>query len=185
MTKNGGTFPHFPFFQNIAHYRVVVVGGGAVAMRRVRVLLTCGALVTVISPHFHEGFKDLSETWGENLRLVARHWEEHDFAGAFMAVLATDDRALNRNAGEQARRVGMQVNVADAPDECTFFFPSFIAEGGTAAAVSTGGRSPGLNRRLSDRLRKVWPGWVKEEVKEEVKKEVKNEERGVQKGAGP
>ena len=169
-------FPLFPFFVDIAGRKVLVVGGGSVALRRVRTLLACGAAVTVVSPAFHGGFRALSQAHGENLRLVERRYGEDDsresgsresgfgesgFGDVFMVVAATDDRALNRRLGERGRKAGIPVSVADAPEECSFFFPSLVAEGEVAAAVSAGGR-PSLNRRLSRRLREVWSDWVRE-----------------------
>jgi precorrin-2 dehydrogenase/sirohydrochlorin ferrochelatase/precorrin-6A/cobalt-precorrin-6A reductase len=174
-------FPLFPFFINIAGRRVFVVGGGPVALRRTRTLLACGAAVTVVSPEFHEGFYALSRTYGENLRLVEKRAEkaeaemeeiegkELDFADVFMAVLATGDRELNRVLGERARKAGIPVSVADAPEECSFFFPSLVAEGEVAAAVSAGG-CPSLTRRLADRLRAVWSGWVREAKEGDLEK---------------
>jgi precorrin-2 dehydrogenase/sirohydrochlorin ferrochelatase/precorrin-6A/cobalt-precorrin-6A reductase len=170
--------PLFPFFANIEDRNVLVVGGGPVALRRARTLLTCGAFVTVVSPEFHKGFDELSQAYKKNLRLVegryeARDYEARDFGGIFfMAVLATDDRKLNRDVAERARQAGIAVSVADAPEECSFSFPSLVAEGPVVAAVSAGG-CPSLNRRLSDRLRAVWPGWV-EEARREIK-EIKQE----------
>ncbi|MDR3230447.1 MAG: precorrin-3B C(17)-methyltransferase, partial [Synergistaceae bacterium] len=168
---SSGPFPPFPLFTDIAFRSAVVVGGGAVALRRVRTLLTCGALVTVVSPEFHEGFGEIAsdEKHGKNLLLIERRCGERDIDGAFMVILATNDRALNRRLGEEARRRNIPVSVADAPGECAFFFPSLIDGGDAVAAVSTGGRSPGLNRRLSDRLRGVWRGWVEAEKREEEK----------------
>jgi precorrin-2 dehydrogenase/sirohydrochlorin ferrochelatase/precorrin-6A/cobalt-precorrin-6A reductase len=155
------SFPLFPFFVNIVGRSVLVVGGGAVALRRVRTLLACGAVVTVVSPEFHEDFDALSRARGENLRMIKRRYETRDFGGIFMAVPATNDRELNRGIGERAREAGIPVSVADAPEECSFFFPSLVTEGEVAVAVSAGG-CPSLNRRLADRLRGVWRNWVEE-----------------------
>ena len=154
---------------NIAGCRVLVVGGGAVALRRVRTLLTCGAFVTVVSPEFHKDFEELSLTHKNNLRLIERRYEARDFGDIdiVMALPATNPRQLNRGSGEGARKAGIPVSVADAPEECTFFFPSLTAEGEVAVAISAGGR-PSLNRCLSERLRAVWRDWVKQ-AEQEVK----------------
>jgi precorrin-2 dehydrogenase/sirohydrochlorin ferrochelatase/precorrin-6A/cobalt-precorrin-6A reductase len=162
-------FPFFPLFTNVADRHVLVVGGGSVALRRTRSLLTCGAAVTVISPEFHAGFDELSPAGApgnesrNKLKLIKSRCETHDFQGVFMAVLATNDRELNRRLGEEARRTGAHVSVADAPEECTFYFPALVAEGDTVAAVSTSGHSPDMSRRLAARLSEVWRDWVGEE----------------------
>ncbi|MDR2529595.1 MAG: precorrin-6A reductase [Synergistaceae bacterium] len=153
-------FPLFPFFTNVAGRRSVVVGGGEVAARRAKTLLLCGAEVTIISPSFGAAFGDAE--FATVARLV-RPYRKGDLSGAFVAVAATNDRNVNREAGAEAREGGIPVSVADAPEECTFFFPALAVHGDVAAAVSTGGNSPALCRRLTARLRAVWPGWVKEE----------------------
>ena len=164
-------FPFFPLFTDISGRRVCVFGGGKVAARRVKTLLTCGAQVTVISPSFHPTFGESDFMPVERL---TRPYAKSDLKGAFLAVAATDDRSVNREIGLEARKLGIPVSVADAPEECTFFFPSLVEWDGIAAAVSTGGRSPSLCRRLADRLRDVWPGWVKDSwVEEETRKNKK------------
>ena len=160
-------FPPFPIFTNIAGRRVVVVGGGKVAARKVKTLLACGARVSVVSPSFDPAF-DEPEFCG--VERLPRTYQKGDLEGApldgiILAVVATDDRSVNRAAGAEARESGIPVSVADAPEECTFFFPSFVEWDGVVAAVSTGGRSPSLCRRLADRLRSLWPLWVDEETK--------------------
>jgi precorrin-2 dehydrogenase/sirohydrochlorin ferrochelatase/precorrin-6A/cobalt-precorrin-6A reductase len=156
-----GGVPLFPFFTNIAGRSVLVVGGGVVALRRVRTLLSCGATVTVVSPKFRQEFGALSQEHGGNLRLIERRYEKSYLDDVFMAVVATNDRKVNREGGEDARRAGIPVSVADAAEECSFFFPSLVTEGAVAAAVSAGG-CPSLARRLAERLRGVWSVWVEE-----------------------
>jgi siroheme synthase-like protein len=73
-----------------------------------------------------------------------------------MVIAASSDREANRRAGLDASEIGLPVNVADSPDECSFFFPSFVEHDGFVAGVSSSGQSPALCRRLADRLRTVW-----------------------------
>lgn len=154
-------FPPFPFFCDIARHSAVVVGGGPVALRRVRTLLECGARVRVISPAFDAAFEGLI------VERLERVYREGDLDGAVLALAATNDREVNRRVGEDARRKNIPVSVADASEECTFFFPALVARGDIAAGISTGGRSPGLSKRLSGRLREIWPDWVAEEENNE------------------
>ena len=155
-------FPFFPLFTDIAGRSAVVVGGGKVAARRVKTLLTCGAGVTVISPSFDPAF---GEPEFCEVKRLTRPYRKGDLEGAILAVAATNDRSVNREAGLEAKELGIPVSVADAPEECAFLFPSLIERDGVAAAISTGGRSPSLCRRLAGRLRDVWPGWVEEEIR--------------------
>ncbi|MDR2523352.1 MAG: precorrin-6A reductase [Synergistaceae bacterium] len=159
---NPKKFPLFPLFTDVTGRRAVVIGGGEVAARRVKAFLLCGAEVTVISPSFGAAFEKAEFTAAARL---ARPYQKGDLKGAFIAVAVTDDRDVNREVGTEAREAGIPVSVADAPEECTFFFPALAVHGNAAAAVSTSGRSPTLCRRLAARLRAFWPEWVEEETK--------------------
>ena len=108
-----------------------MVGGGAIACRRISVLQSFGAEVTVVAP-----------VWkgrGEPERWLARPYEKGDLNGALLAVAATDDRAVNRQVGEDARALGIPVSVADAQEECTFFFPAVCLGDGLVAGVVSDG----------------------------------------------
>ena len=124
MTGNGS---HFPLFVDLAGRPCVIVGGGAIAERRAAVLTRFGAAVTVIAP-----------TWAGTVPGVdwqARPYAPGDLEGAFLAVAATDDRAVNRQVGEEARALGIPVTVADCRAECTFYFPAVCEGGGVTAGL--------------------------------------------------
>ncbi|NLL37062.1 MAG: precorrin-6A reductase [Fretibacterium sp.] len=152
--------PLFPAWCDLEGKEVLIAGGGAVALRRAETFARCGARLRVVSPEFHSSFPQGSE-------LLARCFRPDDLDEASFAVAATDDRSVNHLIGMEARRRGIPVSVADAAAESTFYFPSLITEGPSAASVSTAGLSPSLARRLSDRLREVWARWVREEMESE------------------
>ena len=84
------------------------------------------------------------------VRWERRTYRSGDLAGAFLAVAATDDRAVNRQVGEEARALGIPVSVADCREECSFFFPAVCEGGGvTAGLVSRGGRDHGRTARAA------------------------------------
>ena len=151
-----GRPPFFPLMRDVEGLTALVVGGGGVALRRAETLARCGARIRAVSPVFREGFPPDSE-------LLRRPFAAEDLDGAALAVAASDDREVNRWVGREAQARGIPVSVADAAGESTFFFPSLISEGPTAASVSSAGLSCALTRRLSDRLRSVWGAWVAEE----------------------
>jgi len=128
----------------------LVVGGGAVAERKVEALLEAGARVTVVSPtvtpHLaswaHEG----------KIHRVARAWERGDLAGHALVFVATDDGAVNAEVASEGRRGGVWVNAADDPDHCDFILPSVLRRGALTVTVSTGGTSPALARAIREEL---------------------------------
>lgn len=140
----------YPAFVDVRGRTCVVVGGGDVAARRVDRLLASGAAVLVISPRVTAGLAGLGRRG--SVTLVEREYREGDLEGAFMAFAATGDRAVNRRVAAEAAEHGILFNAADDPALCSFFVPAVVERGPLVIAVSTGGRSPALARRLRERL---------------------------------
>lgn len=120
----------FPVSLEVAGRRCVVFGSGPVARARAVALVEAGAEVTV----------------------VARHYEDGDLAGAFLAVSATGDAAETAWIFAEAEREGVLFNAVDDPAHCHFAVPAVLRRGDLTVTVSTGGRAPGYARRLRDEL---------------------------------
>lgn len=136
---------YYPIFLDLRGRPVLVVGAGKVALRKTRALVEAEAAVTVVAPRWEPEFESLP------VRLVRRGFEPGDVEGTSLVFAASDDREVNRLAGELARARGTPANVADAPAECGFLVPSRARRGNIQVAVSTGGENP----RLAVRLRKA------------------------------
>jgi siroheme synthase-like protein len=138
---------------DVAGRRCVVVGGGIVGLEKAAGLAACGAAVTVVSPELHESFSELDGEW------VRRRYRKGDLRSAFLVIAATADRSVNERVHRDAEARGMLVNVADVPDLCNFILPAVHREGPIAVAVSTGGASPALAKRLRSQIAElVTPG---------------------------
>ena len=145
---------YYPVFLNLRGRRCVVVGGGAVGERKTAQLLAAGAAVTVVSPVV----TSTVGAWAAEGRV---EWREHpyaqgDLAGAFAAVAGTDDAHANRAVWEEAKREGVLLNVVDDAPLCDFIAPAVVERGAVTIAVSTGGASPALARKLREALER-WP----------------------------
>jgi precorrin-2 dehydrogenase/sirohydrochlorin ferrochelatase len=140
----------YPMMVDVAGKRCLVVGGGTVAERKVTLLVECDADVEVVSPRTTARLTALA-TAGR-LRLRRRTVRPSDLRGAFLVVVATDDPQVNREVAEAVRTAGGLVNVADDPDACTFLVPSVVRRGDLTIAISTGGGSPALAKKLRQRL---------------------------------
>ncbi|CAA9482334.1 MAG: Precorrin-2 oxidase @ Sirohydrochlorin ferrochelatase activity of CysG [uncultured Rubrobacteraceae bacterium] len=135
--------------------RCVVVGGGGVAARKARGLLESGARVVVISPEVRPEILDM------DVEVHDRPYAPGDLAGAYLAFAATDSREVNAAVTREAREAGVPINVADRPAEGNFALPSVLRRGGMQVAVSTGGASPTLARRVRDGLEASFaPEWA-------------------------
>jgi precorrin-2 dehydrogenase/sirohydrochlorin ferrochelatase len=121
-----------------------------VATRKVQGLLSAGAKVRVISPAVTPELQELANS-GE-LCLLLRPYQDGDLAGAFLAIAATDDTAVNESVWQEAQRRGCLINVVDDPAHSNFTLPAVLQRGDLTIAISTGGASPALARRLRERL---------------------------------
>jgi precorrin-2 dehydrogenase / sirohydrochlorin ferrochelatase len=139
---------------NLEDQHMVLIGGGKVAARKAMALLEAGAQLTAISPDFVEEFSLLAEKYTA-LCLVKRPYQDGDLDGAFLAIAATDAPEINRAVWDEARRRGCLVNVVDDPQHCNFIVPAVLQRGEIKIAISTGGASPALARRLKERLDQV------------------------------
>ena len=131
---------------DIAGRRALVVGGGTVGLEKAEGLVACGAQVTVVSPDLDKGFDALPITW------LGRRYQRWDLRGMFLVIAATSDRVVNERISRDAESRGMLCNVADVPDLCNFILPAVHREGPIAVAVSTGGASPALAKRLRSQI---------------------------------
>src|ERR687894_432772 len=148
----------YPLFMDVAGRRCVVVGGGGVASRKARGLLGSGARVTVVAPEVSPEIEAMDVT------VERRPYAPGDLAGATLAFAATDLREANAAVAREAGESGIPVNVADRPAEGDFALPSVLRRGGLQVAVSTGGASPTLARRIRDAMEPAfaaeWEGIV-------------------------
>lgn len=131
--------------------RTVVVGGGIVAARKVQALLDAGAPVKAVSPDFCPEFHSILGSHPE-LELIWRSYQPGDLAGAFVVIAATDDASVNQEVWREALQRGCLINLVDDPEHSNFILPAVVRRGEIKIAVTTGGASPALARRLRERL---------------------------------
>lgn len=137
-----------------------MVGGGRVALRRVRLLRSGGAAVTVVAPDVLPALARLP-----GVRVRRRGWRPADFGkgrgAARLVVVATNNDAVNRRAAALAMRKKIWVNAAFEARRGNVVVPAVARLGRLTAAVSTGGADPALARLLSRRLQKFISGQTK------------------------
>ncbi len=120
------------------------------AERKVLALLETGAKVTVISPTLSAGLQQLVARG--QVQPVQREYQRGDLAGAFLVIGATDDARTNEQVWQEAVDRGQLVNVVDDLRRCNFISPSVVRRGDVCLAISTGGKSPALAKRIRERL---------------------------------
>lgn len=149
----------YPAFLDISGKPCIVVGGGAVAERKARGLLACGADLTVISPDLTGGLERLKRKG-----LITHHerrYRRGDLRGAVLVIAATSDPAVNRQI---ARHAKCPVTVVDQPEIGSMIIPSVVRRGVVSFAVSTFGTSPAAARTIRRDLEKQYPKSVGEYI---------------------
>lgn len=151
MTAN----PWFPITLRLSGARVLVVGGGEVAARKVRLLLRAGPRIELVAEQLNAEIGALAET-GQLVHRAFR-FEPEQVRGCRLVIAATDDAVLNREVAAAADAAGVPVNVVDDPAPSSFITPSLIDRAPVLVAISTGGAAPVLARRLRERIESLLP----------------------------
>jgi precorrin-2 dehydrogenase/sirohydrochlorin ferrochelatase len=143
---------YYPLFLDLTGRRVVVVGGGRVAERKVRQLLDCRAEITLISPIATPRL----QAWHRagRLRWQKRCYRRSDLRGAWLAVSATDQSSVSRQVATDGARRKIWTNMVDDPGRSSVIAPAWFRRGALVIAFSTGGASPALAQQLRRRLSK-------------------------------
>ncbi len=148
----------YPVMLDVKNQRCLVIGGGSVASRKVRGLLAEGALVRVVARVAEAPVRRLADEGA--IQLVMREYRPSDLEGVVLVFAATDDREVNRRIWKDARGRGLWVNVADAPEYCTFHLPARVKRGSFQVAIASAGDAPFLVRRFREYLEtRIGPEW--------------------------
>jgi uroporphyrin-III C-methyltransferase/precorrin-2 dehydrogenase/sirohydrochlorin ferrochelatase len=147
------SWPH-PIFLDLAGQPVTVIGGGAVAERKIEALVAAGARVTVVSP---EVTGTIARRADEGTVAVERRpYRRGDLAGCRLAYAATSDAAVNRAVRDEADELGVWLNAVDKPALCDFITPATVRRGHLTLAVSTNGRCPELSKQIREDLERAY-----------------------------
>ena len=143
---------------NLEGRNVLVVGGGRIALRKVKTLLPTGARITVVAPQFDPEFDALKS--GEQVSLIVlknRPYEPLDLRGIFMVFICTDQPAVNAQVSNDARARRILVNNACDYLDGDFIVPARMDFGeNIAVTVSTQGRAPSLAKKLKQKIQTEW-----------------------------
>lgn len=140
-------YPRFPLFIDLTGQKVVLVGGGNIALRRARTLLQFGAQVVVIAPTLHPDMPAVTH--------IPRPYRPGDLEGAVLAVAATNCPEVNHQVGQEANARSIPVSVASDASACTFFFPAVCVGEGVVAGVVGDGTDHARTARVAQQMRTI------------------------------
>ena len=139
----------FPLFIDISGRRIVVVGGGDIAVRRINTLLRFGADIKVIAPEFKK-----EKVIGDVI-YISKKFEPSDLDGAFMAIGATNDRNVNHLIYTVCSDKNILCSIADRKEECNFYFPAVCLSDEISVGVVSDGNNHKLVRKTAEKIRRL------------------------------
>ncbi|MCL6628100.1 MAG: bifunctional precorrin-2 dehydrogenase/sirohydrochlorin ferrochelatase [Armatimonadetes bacterium] len=142
--------PHYPVNLDLRGRKCIVVGGGNVAERKVRVLLDFDANVIVVAPQLTIGLEEMADAG--KIEHINEPFRPEFLQEAFLAIAATDDRETNSAVSSKAQELGVLVNVVDDPELCTFLVPAIVRRGNVVISISTSGKSPILAKQIKEKV---------------------------------
>jgi len=144
---------YYPIMLDLLSKKVVVIGGGKVAERKVKGLKEAGANVVIVAPEVTTALRQLSEkaevTW------LKKPFSQEDVEGALLVIAATNKQEVNE-AVARAVKPNQLLNVVDAPEKSTFHVPAVMRRGKLSIAVSTSGASPVLAKKICKQISETY-----------------------------
>jgi len=144
----------YPIFLELNGRRVVVVGGGAVAVRKAQALLAAGARLVVVAQRIDNMLTVLCR--GKKAELIKSKYSKDYLAGAVLAIAATNNHKLNRQIYKDCQELEVLCNVVDEPELCDFFVPAVVRRGDLQVAIGTEGHYPAYAGHIRKKLEKIF-----------------------------
>ena len=138
---------YFPMFIDLTNQNCLVVGGGNVALRKIKLLLDFDARVEVVTLSSCEELVELART-NHSVRLMHRAFLDSDVNDKKLVIAATNDAICNHKISTLCQQQRIPVNVVDTKEECSFIVPSYVKEKDVVAAFSSAGKCPVLTQYL-------------------------------------
>ncbi len=140
----------FPIFLKLKNKRVLVIGGGLIALQKMQTLINTEAELTVLAPTIIDEVRALTGEFPNKRRIdfIERDYIQGDEVGYYMVIAATDIPELNNSIANRARDQMILANSVDEPDYCDFYVPSVVEAGDIKIAISTNGKAPAVAQRI-------------------------------------
>ena len=153
----------FPVFLKLENLRLLIVGGGNVALEKLHAVLhnSPSTRIRLVSTAVNQEIRELAARH-ENIRIEQRPYTEADLQETDVVIAAVNDIPTSTRIRDDARQRGILVNVADKPDLCDFYLSSVVQKGNLKIAISTNGKSPTIAKRLKETFHEMLPDTLDE-----------------------
>lgn len=146
--------PRYPIFLELTGRRAVVIGAGAVALRKAQSLLDAGARLVVVAEHIDSALTTLCQQ--TNAELVRSKYSKDHLVGAALVIAATSEHRLNEQIYKDCQQLEILCNVVDQPQLCDFFVPAVVKRGNLQIAIATEGNFPAYAGHLRKKLEQIF-----------------------------
>lgn len=147
---------YYPLFADLRGKTCLVVGAGAVGQRKIATLAACGPAEVLVLDTTEPGPEAASFFSQAPIRFERREFQESDLDGRGLVIASTSSEETNLRISRLCAARGIFVNVVDQPDKCSFIVPALYTQGDLTVAVSTGGASPAMAKRIRKMLGQVF-----------------------------
>ena len=151
---------YFPMYIDLEGKKILVVGGGNIALEKLEKLLQFTKDITIIAKEVKYNTYTLIK--GHCLSYYQRAYREGDIDGFDIVVVATDDTIMQESIYLESRGKHILVNSVDNTKYCDFIFPSFIKKGDLTISFSTSGASPAFAKYIRAYIENILPPNIEE-----------------------
>ena len=146
---------NFPIFLNLKKKSVLVIGGGDIALRKVKLLIKVKPEIKIIANRFCEELECLAKS--NSIKLIKKSFVEADIVNPMIIIAATNNIKLNKTLSLLAKKKNILINVVDQPSLCTFTMGSIIERDSLVIAISSAGKAPVLARKIREKIEILVP----------------------------
>ncbi|WP_457644537.1 precorrin-2 dehydrogenase/sirohydrochlorin ferrochelatase family protein [Persephonella sp.] len=168
----------FPMFIDLTGKKVLIVGAGNVALRKIEKLIPFSPDITVVAKKVSDDVRDICSSNG--IEVFERPFRIEDLEGKDMVIVAVDDIQLQKEIFEYCRDLKIPVNSVDSPEYCDFIFPAYVKIDDIVIGITTSGKAPGLSAKIREIIENCLPDNLEDllnELSHIREKEKKGKER--------
>ncbi|MBR0365511.1 MAG: bifunctional precorrin-2 dehydrogenase/sirohydrochlorin ferrochelatase [Clostridia bacterium] len=147
---------YFPLFVDLSEKRIVVIGAGTIAKRRVKALYDFAGQITVVAPEIHPDIQKLANT--DKLKTIRKCYESADLDDADIVLAATNDKIVNREIAELCKEKHIPVNNCSDREQCDFYFPGIIHTENDVIGVTASGQDHAKAKEITEKIKKALDG---------------------------
>lgn len=145
---------YFPMFVDLSDKKVVVVGAGTIAKRRIRALVDFTDHLVVIAPEVNKELKEMEEQG--QLTILRKNYEREDIYDAAMVIAASNDKKTNQDIYTACKCLGIMVNVCNDKTRCDFYFPGIASDENVVVGISSCGRDHKKSRCITEKIQEMF-----------------------------